>query len=41
MLKFSGYAQFFLITATCSKYFEQDCSRKKFKGAFEEENSYF
>ena len=41
MLKFSGYTQFFLIAGTCSKYHEQDCSRKKFKGTFEKKNSYF
>ena len=33
--KFSGAAQFCLITGICYKNYEQDCSRKKFIGTFE------
>ena len=33
--KFSGPAQFCLITGICSKYYEQDCRRKKFIGTIE------
>ena len=39
--KFSGPAQFCLITGICSKYYEQECSRKKFIGTFEKKKVSF
>ena len=39
--KFSGPAQFCLITGICSKYYEQECSRKKFIGTFEKKTVSF